>query len=58
MKVGELQGGSWLILDGLQPGERVIVDGLQKIQPGMPVRIAQDGAAAPRSSDGAADRGR
>jgi membrane fusion protein (multidrug efflux system) len=40
VKVGELQGGSWLILSGLAAGDRVIVDGLQKAQPGKPVRVA------------------
>jgi membrane fusion protein (multidrug efflux system) len=25
----------------LKPGDRVIVDGLQKVQPGQPVRVAQ-----------------
>ncbi|HEX7707985.1 MAG TPA: efflux RND transporter periplasmic adaptor subunit [Thermoanaerobaculia bacterium] len=38
--VGELRGGSWVILTGLAPGDRVIVDGLQKAQPGKPVRVA------------------
>ena len=42
--VGELQGAFWLILSGLAPGERVIVDGLQKAQPGKPVRAV---SAAP-----------
>ena len=36
--VGELQGASWVILSGLTPGERVIVDGLQKVRPGQPVK--------------------
>lgn len=36
--LGGLQGSSWLILTGLAPGDRVIVDGLQKAQPGQPVR--------------------
>ena len=40
VKVGGLRGGSWAILDGIAPGERVIVDGLQKVQPGQPVRLA------------------
>jgi len=40
VKVGGLHGGSWAILDGIAPGERVIVDGLQKVQPGQPVRLA------------------
>lgn len=38
--VGPMQGGSWTILSGLNPGERVIVDGLQKATVGQPVRIA------------------
>lgn len=31
-------GGSWLIEQGLQPGDRVIVEGVQKAVPGQPVR--------------------
>ena len=27
----------WVILEGLKPGERVIVEGIQKVRPGMPV---------------------
>jgi membrane fusion protein (multidrug efflux system) len=37
IKTGRAVGGDWQVLDGLKPGERVIVDGLQKVQPGMPV---------------------
>jgi membrane fusion protein (multidrug efflux system) len=40
VKLGDLQGGSWVVLSGLKPGERVIVDGIQKVRPGAPVRIA------------------
>lgn len=32
------QGTQWLIDDGLRPGDRVIVDGVQKVAPGRPVR--------------------
>ncbi len=32
------QGTQWLIEDGLQPGERVVVDGVQKVAPGRVVR--------------------
>jgi membrane fusion protein (multidrug efflux system) len=42
IKVGALHEGSWVVLEGLQSGDRVIVDGLQKIQPGSPVSIASD----------------
>lgn len=41
VKLGTMIAGQWAILDGLKPGDRVIVDGLQKVQPGQPVRIAQ-----------------
>jgi membrane fusion protein (multidrug efflux system) len=40
VKLGAMVAGQWAILDGLRPGDRVIVDGLQKVQPGQPVRIA------------------
>jgi membrane fusion protein (multidrug efflux system) len=30
--------GEWLITDGLTAGERVVLDGLQKIKPGAPVK--------------------
>ena len=45
LKTGGLQGDQWIVLSGLADGDRVIVDGLQKIQPGMQVRIAADAAA-------------
>ena len=38
VRVGALEGGSWVIQSGLDPGERVIVDGLQKAAPGKPVK--------------------
>ena len=40
VKLGDLRGSEWVVLDGLKPGDRVIVNGLQKVQPGQPVRIA------------------
>lgn len=30
----------WLVTDGLEAGERVIVEGLQRVMPGVPVRLA------------------
>lgn len=35
---GPWSGGLWIIDKGLQPGDRVIVDGTQKVIPGRPVR--------------------
>jgi membrane fusion protein (multidrug efflux system) len=40
VKLGDQRAGSWIILDGLAAGDRVIVEGLQKVQPGAAVRIA------------------
>ena len=48
IEVGQLQGGSWVVLDGLEAGDRVVVDGLQKIQPGSPVRVAAAGEPVAR----------
>jgi membrane fusion protein, multidrug efflux system len=35
--VGERDGSLWVISEGLKPGERVIVEGVQKVRAGMPV---------------------
>jgi len=32
-------GGNWLVKSGLKPGERVIMEGFQKIRPGMQVKV-------------------
>jgi len=47
VKLGDLQGGNWIVLSGLKPGERVIVDGIQKVRAGAPVRIAPARQLAP-----------
>jgi len=31
-------GGQWLVASGLAPGDRVIAEGMQKVQPGIPVK--------------------
>jgi membrane fusion protein (multidrug efflux system) len=50
VKAGALQGGSWSILDGLTAGERVIVEGLQKVRPGQKVRPVPATPPAPPAS--------
>jgi membrane fusion protein (multidrug efflux system) len=40
LKTGRAVGGNWLVLDGLKPGDKLIVEGLQKVQPDMPVTPA------------------
>jgi membrane fusion protein (multidrug efflux system) len=40
------QGDKWLVASGLAAGDRVIVEGLQKVKPGAPAVVAQDKPAA------------
>jgi membrane fusion protein (multidrug efflux system) len=40
LKTGRSVGGDWQVLDGLKPGDKLIVEGLQKAQPDMPVTPA------------------
>ena len=40
VELGELVGDKWIVTSGLKPGDRVIVSNLQKLQPGMPIQIA------------------
>jgi membrane fusion protein (multidrug efflux system) len=52
--LGELQAGAWVIASGLMPGDRVIVDGLQKVQPGQAVRVVTDSTRSDTSRPTAA----
>lgn len=38
VKTGAAVGNRWLVTEGLQPGDRVVVEGLQKIRPGSQVK--------------------
>jgi RND family efflux transporter MFP subunit len=38
VKVGERVGNLWIVTEGLKAGERVVVEGLQKVRDGAPVR--------------------
>jgi RND family efflux transporter MFP subunit len=35
--VGDRTGSDWVIADGLKPGERIVVEGVQKVRPGVQV---------------------
>ncbi|PZQ65056.1 MAG: efflux transporter periplasmic adaptor subunit [Phenylobacterium zucineum] len=49
---GVRQQGFVEIVDGVKAGERLVADGLNKIQPGQPVRIASgSGGAAPAAAN-------
>ena len=43
-------GDQWLVENGLQPGERIVVEGLQKVQPGMTVTAVDAGAGEQRTA--------
>jgi membrane fusion protein, multidrug efflux system len=43
-------GDQWLVSSGLATGDRVIVEGTQKVRPGMPARIAQAKHAGPATA--------
>ncbi|GGE79885.1 efflux RND transporter periplasmic adaptor subunit [Sphingomonas prati] len=54
IRVGDLQGSNWVVTEGLRPGDRVIVNGAQKAQPGAPVRIAAPAGRRPAAASPAA----
>lgn len=45
LRIERAQGDMWLVSSGLKAGDRVIVEGLQKVRPGMTVSVAQAVAA-------------
>jgi membrane fusion protein (multidrug efflux system) len=60
--VGEWAGDAWVINSGLAAGDKVVVDGVMKIGPGAPVRIADPNApkgppGGPPGAKGAAKPG-
>jgi len=44
------QGDKWVVTAGLKPGERIIVEGLQKAKPGAQVEAEEAGAAKPAAA--------
>ncbi len=54
--IGSQQGGSWIVLDGLKEGEKIVVDGFQKMQgpPGMTVKPVPWSPARPATAGAAA----
>jgi len=47
-------GDQWLLASGLAPGDRVIIEGMQKARPGAVVKVAAPGAAPSAAPQGAA----
>ena len=55
VRPGPWSGDDWIIEEGLEPGERVIVEGLVKVQPGIDVVPQPLGATPPADSSAAAE---
>ncbi|MEZ7895772.1 MAG: efflux RND transporter periplasmic adaptor subunit [Thauera sp.] len=47
VKVAQSLGSDWVVTGGLAAGERIIVEGLQKVRPGTPVQAQEAGASTP-----------
>lgn len=47
VEAGEWAGEQWIITKGLNAGERVVTDGVMKLGPGAPVRVAEAGQKPP-----------
>lgn len=43
--LGQTVGDKWLITSGLQPGDKVIVEGLMKVRPGAPIKAVPAGSS-------------
>ena len=57
VRTGSVQDGEWLVLDGLKSGDRVVVEGFQKFEPGDIVNPvpwqpqSADGTSAPATKE-------
>ena len=61
IELGDMVDGKWIVESGLKPGDTVIVSNLQKIRPGVPVKISNTPTGrrpAPAPSTAASGKGR
>jgi membrane fusion protein (multidrug efflux system) len=54
---GDRVGDGWIVTEGLKAGDKVIVEGVQKVRPGAPVQPSpykppESNTAASRMTDG------
>ena len=54
IEVGRWIGDQWLVLNGLDAGDTVIVDGVMLLTPGAPVKVVAQPSAPPDKAAGAA----
>jgi membrane fusion protein (multidrug efflux system) len=50
VQLGDWIGSDWMVLGGLAAGDRVVVDNLLKLRPGVPVSPLAPGQAKPAES--------
>jgi membrane fusion protein (multidrug efflux system) len=49
--IDRAMGDKWLVSSGLAPGDRMIVDGVQRVRPGMEVKATEAGADQPQTGE-------
>ncbi len=54
LEIDRAMGNKWLIKDGLKPGDRLIVEGFQRIKPGVPVKVVPFDAPVTAAAPGGA----
>jgi membrane fusion protein (multidrug efflux system) len=55
VKLDRAMGNKWLVTEGLAAGDRLIMEGLQKVRPGSPVRVvpfASPAGGQPKTGEG------
>jgi membrane fusion protein (multidrug efflux system) len=52
VQVSRTVGDQWLVDGGLAAGDRVIIEGLQKVRPGMPVQVSEAAPVSTPAADG------
>jgi membrane fusion protein, multidrug efflux system len=57
VELGQKVEGGLVVPKGLDPGDRLVVDGVIRVRPGSPVRAAPAGSGGQQASDGAAAHG-
>jgi multidrug efflux pump subunit AcrA (membrane-fusion protein) len=53
IKVGAIAGDNYPVLDGIKPGERIVVSGAQKLADGAPIQDTPPAVSSPPSAPGA-----
>ncbi|MBD2090061.1 efflux RND transporter periplasmic adaptor subunit [Microcoleus sp. FACHB-1515] len=49
VELGSIQGNNYQVLEGLQPGDRIVTSGVLNLSDGIPISPMQEGQAAPQS---------